>query len=173
VADLVEIVEYDPAWPAMFAAERALLHPVLEPWLAGEIHHVGSTSVPGLAAKPVVDILAEVRSLEESRGSIEPLAALSYLWAPYLEDEMNWFCKPSVEHRTHHLHLVVPGSRAWREELAFRDVLRDEPDTAARYADLKRRLARTHEHDREGYTLAKTEFVEAVLARVLPAAGPP
>jgi GrpB-like predicted nucleotidyltransferase (UPF0157 family) len=157
----------------MFEAERKLLEPVLAPWLVGKIHHVGSTSVPGLAAKPVIDILAEVRSLEESRAAIEPLAALSYHWAPYLEEEMNWFCKPSAEHRTHHLHLVVEGSRAWREELAFRDVLRAEPDTAAEYAELKRRLAREHEHDREEYTVAKTELVEAVLARVLPPADAP
>jgi GrpB-like predicted nucleotidyltransferase (UPF0157 family) len=71
--DLVRIVPYDPAWPDEFEAEKARLEPILAPWLAGEIHHVGSTSVPGLAANPVIDILAEVRSLDESRGSIEPL----------------------------------------------------------------------------------------------------
>ena len=144
VADLVRIVPYDPAWPAEFEAERALLEPVLAPWLAGEIHHVGSTSVPGLGAKPVIDILAEVSSLEESRAAIEPLRELSYWWFPYQEERMNWFCKPSPEHRTHHLHLVVPGSEAWREELAFRDALRAEPETARAYEELKRRLADEH-----------------------------
>ena len=73
MADLVRIVPYDPAWPAEFEAERARLELVLATWLAGEIHHVGSTSVPGLGAKPVIDILAEVSSLEESRAAIEPL----------------------------------------------------------------------------------------------------
>ena len=165
--DLVRIVPYDPDWPAEFEAEKARLVPVLAPWLAGEIQHVGSTSVPGLAAKPVIDILAEVRSLEESRAAIEPLQALSYWWAPYEAELMNWFCKPSLQHRTHHLHLVVPESRAWREELAFRDALRAEPETALAYEVLKRRLADDHMHDREAYTLAKTEFIEAVLARVL------
>ena len=167
MADLVRIADYDPAWPAEFEAERARLEPVLAPWLAGEIHHVGSTSVPGLGAKPVIDILAEVTSLEESRAAIEPLQALSYCWFPYQEQRMNWFCKPSPEHRTHHLHLVVPGSEAWREELAFRDALRAEPATAQAYEQLKRRLAEEHANDREAYTVAKTAFVESVLARVL------
>jgi GrpB-like predicted nucleotidyltransferase (UPF0157 family) len=166
VADLVRIVPYDTGWPAEFEAERARLEPVLAPWLAGGIHHVGSTSVPGLGAKPVIDILAGVTSLEESRAAIEPLEALAYWWYPYQEERMNWFCKPSPEHRTHHLHLVVPGSEAWREELAFRDALRAEPDTARAYEELKRRLADEHLHDREAYTVAKTEFVESVLARV-------
>ena len=167
VADLVEIVPYDPAWPAKFEAERAQLLPVLAPWLTGEIHHVGSTSVPGLGAKAVIDILAEVASLEESRAAIEPLRELSYWWFPYQEERMNWFCKPSPEHRTHHLHLVVPGSEAWREELAFRDALRAEPETARAYEQLKRRLAAENATDREAYTVAKTAFVESVLARVL------
>ncbi|MGZ8782847.1 MAG: GrpB family protein, partial [Gaiellaceae bacterium] len=149
MADLVRIVPYDPAWPDEFEAERALLEPVLAPWLGGAIHHVGSTSVPGLGAKPVIDILAEVRSLEESRAAIEPLQALSYWWAPYKEEHMNWFCKPSPERRTHHLHMIVPGSQRWREELTFRDALRAEPETARAYEDLKRRLAGELAKDRE------------------------
>ena len=167
MADLVRIAPYDPAWPADFEAERSLLEPVLAPWLTGEIHHVGSTSVPGLGAKPVIDILAEVASLEESRAAIEPLQELSYWWFPYQEERVSWFCKPSPEHRTHHLHLVVPGSEAWRDELAFRDTLRAEPETARAYEQLKRRLADEHASDREEYTVAKTAFVESVLARVL------
>ena len=167
MADLVEITPYDPGWPAEFEAERALLEPVLAPWLTGEILHVGSTSVPGLGAKPVIDILAEVAGLEESRAAIEPLQELSYWWFPYQEGRMNWFCKPSPERRTHHLHLVVPGSAAWREELAFRDALRAEPKTARAYEELKRRLADEHASHREAYTVAKTAFVESVLARVL------
>ena len=161
----VHVVDYDPAWARLFEEERERLEPVLAPWLSGGIHHVGSTSVPGLAAKPVIDILAGVRSLEESRAAIEPLKALSYCWAPFEEEVMNWFCKPSPEHRTHHLHLMVMGSEAWREELLFRDVLRTEPETARDYADLKRRLAAEFMHDREAYTRAKTEFVLGVLAR--------
>jgi len=167
VANLVQIVPYDPAWPDEFEAEKRQLEPVLAPWLAGGIHHIGSTSVPGLGAKPVIDILAEVRSLEESRAAIEPLQELSYWWAPYKTELMNWFCKPSPEDRTHHLHLVVPGSPRWREELAFRDALRSTPQTARAYEELKHRLAAEHALDRETYTIAKTEFVEAVLARVL------
>ena len=98
----------------------------------------------------MIDILAEVASLEESRAAIEPLQELSYWWFPYQEERMNWFCKPSPEHRTHHLHLVVPGSEAWREELAFRDALRAEPETARAYEELKRRLADEHRERSRG-----------------------
>lgn len=167
MADLVRIVAYDPAWPGEFEAEKALLKPVLASWLAGDIHHVGSTSVAGLGAKPVIDILAEVRSLAESRAAIEPLQALSYWWAPYQEQHMNWFCKPSAEERTHHLHLLVPGSQRWREELAFRDALRAEPETAGAYEELKRQLSQVYATDREAYTRAKSDFIRGVLERVL------
>lgn len=115
----------------------------------------------------MIDILAEVRSLEESRAAVEPLQALSYWWAPYQEQHMNWFCKPSPERRTHHLHLLVPGSQRWREELAFRDALRAEPETANAYERLKRRLAEENPIDREAYTRAKSDFIRGVLGRVL------
>ncbi len=168
MAALVEVVDYDPAWPGLFEEERTRLEPVLAPWLSGGIHHVGSTSVPDLAAKPVIDILAGVSSLEESRKAIKPLAALSYCWAPYQEHIMNWFCKPSSSHRTHHLHLVVEGSETWRDELLFRDTLRSQPETARAYETLKRHLAVEFRLDREAYTRAKTDFVLSVLARELP-----
>jgi len=161
----VHVADYDPAWPGLFEEERARLEPILAPWLSGGIHHVGSTSVPGLAAKPVIDVLAGVRSLAESRAAVEPLRALSYCWAPYKEEIMNWFCKPSPSHRTHHLHLVVEGSGTWRDELLFRDTLRAQPETARAYEALKRELADEHAHDREAYTHAKTDFVLGVLAR--------
>lgn len=161
----IHVVDYDPDWPKLFEDERARLEPVLAPWLTGRIHHVGSTSVPGLAAKPVIDILAGVRSLAESKAAIEPLTELSYCWAPYQEEIMNWFCKPSPSHRTHHLHLVVEGSDTWRDELLFRDTLRARKQTASAYATLKRGLAFDFRHDREAYTRAKTDFVLGVLTR--------
>ena len=155
----IEIVAYDPAWPARFESERRLLQATLAPWLAGTIEHIGSTAVPLLAAKPVIDIMAPVRSLENSRPAIEAAESAGYLYAPYKADAMHWFCKPSPVLRTHHLHLVPLDSPLWRQRLAFRDALRADPDVAADYAALKRRLALQFRDDRDAYTEAKTSFI--------------
>lgn len=132
---------------------------------------MGSTAVPGLEAKPIVDILAGVRGLEGSRACFEPLGRIGYLHAPYLADEMHWFCKPHPSRRTHHLHLVPVGSRRYRDELAFRDRLRADAGLAAEYAALKRGLAARFADDREAYTDAKSDFVRRVLGESRPAAG--
>jgi GrpB-like predicted nucleotidyltransferase (UPF0157 family) len=156
-------VPYDPSWPARFEQERAALEDAIGAWIVGGIHHVGSTAVPGLEAKPIIDILAGVRDLEESRACFEPLGQLGYMYAPYLPNEMHWFCKPHPSRRTHHLHLVPTGSKRYRDELAFRDRLRSDPEVAAEYAALKHTLAERHRDDREAYTEAKGAFVRAVL----------
>lgn len=167
----VRVVDYDPSWPERFEAERSLLAGAIGPWVVGAIHHVGSTAVPGLAAKPVIDILVEVADLVTSRACFEPLARLDYLYAPYRAEEMHWLCKPHPSRRTHHLHLVPVGSRRARDELAFRDLLRGDPATAGEYGALKRDLAGRFERDREAYTEAKGEFVRAALSRVANAGG--
>jgi GrpB-like predicted nucleotidyltransferase (UPF0157 family) len=163
--DPIRIAAYDPSWPARFQEEKTRLEQAIGPWTTGGMHHVGSTSVPGLDAKPVIDILAGVESLAASRACFDPLLELDYHYAPYRSDEMHWFCKPSPSHRTHHLHLVPAGSARYRDELAFRDALREQPATAHAYLRLKRELANAHQHDREAYTAAKAEFIADVLDR--------
>jgi len=160
----IEICAPDPQWPARFEAERRLLQPLLAPWLAGPIEHIGSTAVPGLAAKPVLDIMAPVHALAASTGAIAAAASLGYLYHPYRAETMHWFCKPSPAHRTHHLHLVPGGSALWQDRLAFRDALRRSPALAAQYQALKLRLAAQFSTDREAYTDAKAPFIAAVLA---------
>jgi GrpB-like predicted nucleotidyltransferase (UPF0157 family) len=123
-----------------------------------------STAVPGLAAKPIIDILVGVDDLPSSRSCVTALAALDYQYAPYRSDGMHWLCKPSPSHRTHHLHLVPTDSRRYRAALAFRDALRADPVLAADYVDLKRELASRYRNDREACTEAKRAFVESVLA---------
>jgi len=155
----VRIVPYDASWPARFEAEETLLRGAIGGWVTGGIHHVGSTAVPGLAAKPVIDILVGVRDLPSSRACFGELAKLGYRYAPYRAEEMHWFCKPNPSHRTHHLHLVPTGSPRYQSELAFREILRSRSDIADEYAALKRALAGQYEHDREGYTKVKAAFV--------------
>ena len=161
----IRLFPYDPAWPARFERERAALEDAIGSWILGGVHHVGSTAVPGLEAKPIVDILAGVRDFDESRACFEPLARLGYLYAPYLPEEMHWLCKPHPSRRTHHLHLVPVDSERYADELAFRDRLRADPQVAAEYLVLKRDLARRFAHDREAYTDAKSYFVRRVLGK--------
>lgn len=160
----IQLSTYDPSWPARFEAEQAALAAAIGEWTIGGIHHVGSTAVPGLAAKPIIDILVGVRDLDGSRACFEPLADLHYLYAPYLPEEMHWFCKPHPNRRTHHLHLIPVGSKRYADELAFRDRLRADPDLAAEYFALKRDLAGRFARDREAYTNAKSDFVRGALS---------
>jgi GrpB-like predicted nucleotidyltransferase (UPF0157 family) len=163
----VTVQAYDPDWPVRFEAERRLLQPVLGEFISGGIHHVGSTAVPGLDAKPVIDILAGLGDLATARPCIDLLAPLGYLYAPYRASEMLWFCKPHPARRTHHLHLVPVGSARYRDELLFRDYLREHLEARAGYAHLKHDLAVRHRQDREAYTHGKTAFVQEILRRAI------
>lgn len=159
----VEIVEYNSSWPLLFEQEREALVRTLASWLAGPIEHIGSTAIAGLAAKPVIDIMAAVPSLEASRAAIEAAAEIGYCYFPYRAESEHWFCKPSPMFRTHHLHLMPIGSRRWHDAIAFRDYLRRHPTIAAEYETLKRQLARDFHFDREGYTEAKRPFIDRII----------
>ena len=163
---LVEIVPYDESWPAEFETERSLLQKALAPWLTGPIEHIGSTAVPLLSAKPIIDTMAPVHTLGASRPAIEAAASVGYVYYPYKAEVMHWFCKPSPHLRTHHLHLVPFASPLWKERLRFRDALRQNSALAAEYAELKLRLAQQFRLDREAYTEAKAPFVHRVLTEV-------
>lgn len=162
----VYIVPYDLTWTGKFETERAHLARLLRRWLRGSIEHVGSTAVPGLCAKPVIDVMVGVASLAESAPAKDVLAQARYKYAPYKTDVMHWFCKPSYELRTHHLHLIPFNSELWCQRLAFRDALRADHVLREEYADLKQNLARTFEFDREAYTEAKTPFITRVLGEL-------
>ena len=161
----VEVWPYDPGWPARFDDERHLLQHAIGEFVTGGFHHVGSTSVPGLDAKPIIDILAGVRDLEGARPCIGLVAALGYVYAPYRAAEMLWFCKPHPRRRTHHLHLVPVSSARFHDELRFRDYLRSHRQARAEYACLKHSLAERFRSDRDAYTQAKATFVQDILRR--------
>lgn len=166
---LVHLAGYDRAWPDLFADQRALVAAILAPWLAAPIEHIGSTSVPGLPAKPVIDMLAPVRSLTGAQGAVAPLTEDGWLFWP--DDPCRhyrlWFLRPRPEARTYHLQLIEHDDPHARALIAFRDTLRADPGLRADYADLKKCLARQHRQNRNAYTNAKGEFV----ARVLHTAG--
>jgi GrpB-like predicted nucleotidyltransferase (UPF0157 family)/GNAT superfamily N-acetyltransferase len=155
----VELVAYDPAWPALYETERERLEPLLPGFL--EIHHIGSTAVPGLLAKPIIDIVALVDDLDA------PIAALigsGYQYARAFNATLShrrFLCYPTASHRTHHLHLVDDRPELERR-LCFRDRLRADPALAAEYVALKRALAARYPEDREAYTEAKAPFIKRV-----------
>jgi GrpB-like predicted nucleotidyltransferase (UPF0157 family) len=161
----VTIVDYDPAWRDRFLDQAAALTTILQPWLAAPVEHVGSTAVPGLRAKPVVDILAPVVSLVQAQAAIAVLTADGWLFWP---DDPNrdyrmWFLRPKPEARTHHLHVIQHDHPAAHAELAFRDVLRRDPGVRKAYAALKDSLAVQYRTDRDAYTDAKSDFIRSVL----------
>lgn len=168
--DRVEIVDYDPTWPAMFSAEAERLRTVLAGEDIDAIEHFGSTAVPGLAAKPVIDILLTVPSLAEARKTFpDRLATLDYVfWRDDPRPGRLYFVKgmpPFGEKRTHHLHVCERPGKLW-SQLRFRDHLRAHPEDAERYAALKRDLAARYADDREAYTEAKGDFIGAIMARI-------
>ncbi len=160
----VELTDYDPSWPSKFEQERGAIADAISHWLIGPIEHVGSTAIPGLRAKPIIDIMAPVESLSASRDALPVLTTLQYEYWPYRADVMHWLCKPSDEFRTHHLHLIPMDSRLWQDRLVFRHYLLTNPSVASQYADLKNQLADLYKHDREAYTDGKTDFVEHIVA---------
>ena len=167
----IVVAGYDPAWPRMFEDERARVLDALGS-LPLAVEHVGSTAVPGLAAKPIIDLLVAVPDLDEARTScVEPLEALGYRYMreyeAWLPDEL-LFRKGIPGPWTHHVHVVKPGGARWEELVLIRDHLRRHPEIARAYADLKRALALVFEDDIAGYREGKRPFLEAVLARARP-----
>jgi GrpB-like predicted nucleotidyltransferase (UPF0157 family) len=159
----VIIVPYDPAWPGLFEQLRAPLAAALGD-LALVIHHVGSTSVPGLPAKPIIDLDVVIASEAQMPAVIERLASIDYAhWGEQGIAGRHAF-KPPARLPKHHPYVCAADNRELARHLAFRDHLRRHPDEAAAYAALKRQLADQYGADRDGYSIAKTDFVERVLA---------
>jgi GrpB-like predicted nucleotidyltransferase (UPF0157 family) len=158
------VVAYDREWPRLFEAERARLEEVLAPWLEQGIHHIGSTSVPDLAAKPIIDMIAGVHNLEEARAAFEPLHTLGYQYREHRpEAHCFWKIASNVPlGATHHLHLTEPESDIWRERIGFRNALRADPALRAEYEQWK--LSHASRTGSGTYTADKLPFVARVLA---------
>jgi GrpB-like predicted nucleotidyltransferase (UPF0157 family)/diadenosine tetraphosphate (Ap4A) HIT family hydrolase len=149
-SDPIRMSEPDPGWAISFERERQLLTPVLEQWLVVPIEHMGSTAVPGLIAKPIIDMVAVVSDINAVGQALGPLREIGWVVAPEpgmdLQRRLE-SCTPSVEWRTHHLHVVESSNPDWRRWLAFRDYLRAHPEVADEYGRLKTTLANLHGSD--------------------------
>ncbi len=159
----IVIVEYDPRWPLLYAEERERVATALD-GLFGSIEHIGSTSVPSLAAKPIIDLLVTVSQLGPPDSYVERLAPLDYTLFLVLGSAQRYAFGRGDPH-THHLHIVEHGGEEHLRHIAFRDYLRAHPDTAGEYARLTRELARRFQGNRQAYNEAKTAFVREIEAR--------
>jgi GrpB-like predicted nucleotidyltransferase (UPF0157 family) len=166
----VEIVEYDPKWAILYGEEKAKILAAIG-HLAVAIEHIGSTAVVGLGAKPIIDMMVGVNHLSDVKDCMEPLGSIDYEYQPQHEatmPERRFFRKGEPPEEQHyHLHMVERGSEFWKRHLAFRDYLRTHPETSRQYCELKKKLASEYGSDREGYTEAKTSFIESTVAKAL------
>jgi GrpB-like predicted nucleotidyltransferase (UPF0157 family) len=173
VKEDVAVVPYDPLWTEMFHQERQHLLSCLPKDLINRIEHFGSTAVPGLVSKPIVDILVEVTRLDETRRRIVPILedkGYDYFWRPSWGEDTPpfyaWFIKRDKNGKsTHHIHMVETHFEHW-DRLMFRDYLIDHPDVAREYGDLKIKLSHEHHNDRSAYTKAKSDFIRRVTEHV-------
>lgn len=163
---MIEIVDYEPEWPRLFEGAAARLR-AAAPSLIVAVEHIGSTAVPGLAAKPIVDLMPAVAAghRDELDRCVGPIVALGYEYIAAYEDELPYrrFFRLRGADRRHNVHLVEQGGEFWVRHLAFRDILRTHPQVAAQYAALKASLALRYD-DVNDYAAAKTEFIESTLA---------
>lgn len=165
------LVSYNPAWPTEFEAEAACIGRALGA-IALRIDHHGSTSIPGLAAKPIIDIQVSVTALQPIERYAVPLQAIGYFHLPHPDDSFcPFFYRPAQWPHTHHVHVVQAGGVEERRALLFRDYLRDHGDVARDYEQVKRQLLNqlesTNDESREAYARAKTDFIERIVAVAL------
>ena len=166
--DGIYLVDYDPSWPQQFEEMADWIRRSFGPEIiALRVEHYGSTAIPGLCAKPIIDLLVEIPSFAEAKRRVLPLLN-NELWEYWFYSGHLTFIKRKelMGQRTHHIHMAPAGHEIWTG-LAFRDYLRSHPEDAARYAALKRTLAKSHRQDRERYTQAKADFVKEITARPL------
>jgi GrpB-like predicted nucleotidyltransferase (UPF0157 family) len=160
---VVRVVPYDPAWAELFEVERENIDAALRAHgVAAAIEHIGSTSVPGLSAKPILDTLVGVDDATRFDAGIAALESAGYSYRGEQGIPGRHFFRRGVP-RQYHIHLTVRGGDVWRDYLVFRDHLRAHPDEAKAYADLKHSLAQRYPRDRESYIEGKTEFVRRIL----------
>lgn len=163
----VIVVDYDPRWPVRFAGEAARLAPVLGDILVA-IHHIGSTSIPGMAAKPIIDIMPVVRQIELVDPCNPAMQTLGYeARGEYGIAGRRYFVKGQGNDRSHHVHVFAADHPDVARHLNFRDFLIAHPDEAAAYASLKQALARQYPHDIEAYIAGKDGLIKEIDRRAL------
>jgi GrpB-like predicted nucleotidyltransferase (UPF0157 family) len=171
--DAITVADYDPSWPRIYAAERAQIEAVAGARVLA-LEHIGSTAIPGLCAKPVIDMMAAVAQLSDGAALIEPLAARGYRLIETGMTGRLLLRKDAAEPGVRaHLHIVEQATWDTRNERLLRDYLLEHPEAAQAYGDLKRRLAAAHAEDGLAYTKAKTDLIQSLVDRARAERGLP
>ncbi len=165
----VKLVPHNPKWAELFDEEKQLLKKTFGDTILA-IEHIGSTAIPGISAKPIIDINVGVESLDVARSMKEKFEKLGYEHRPFApgktKDDLKWqelYVKGPEAKRTHHVHVTVLGNNYWKNDLLFRDYLRKNANRAKQYTNLKQVLAEKHAEDRGTYTKNKEQFINETL----------
>lgn len=163
----ITLAPYDPTWPAQFHELAAAIRSACHPYVT-HVHHIGSTSVPGLPAKPIIDLMPQLASFEAGEAIVEPMRQLGFeAFGEYGIPRRHYFHRRGATQPDANVHCFAHGEGQWHWHLAFRDHLRTHAADRDRYFQLKTELAARHPHDVEAYADAKSEFIRAILSRYL------
>lgn len=160
----VKVVPYQKKWAVEFEKERARILAVCGDKVMA-VEHIGSTSVPGLAAKPIIDIAIGVKRLKDAPKLLKPLKEIGYAFSRDFPRQRLFVAKGPEENRTHYLHLMRYQGAKWQSDQLFRNHLRTHPNTVEQYTKLKQKLAKNYPNDRQKYTEGKDKFIKGVIER--------
>ncbi|TFG11015.1 GrpB family protein [Candidatus Heimdallarchaeota archaeon] len=162
---IVELKTYNPKWREFYEQESKVISSQISDFLV-DIQHIGSTAIPGIIAKPIIDIAVAINSLENIAKIIEPLSEIGFVYRGEQGiPDRHLFIKGGEELRTHHIHVMHKSHYEWKKHILFRDYLLNHPEEVQKYSELKRRLEKQFKQDRESYTESKSEFIEGILEK--------
>jgi len=164
---IVELKPYNPKWKDLFVQESDLISSAISEFLV-DIQHIGSTAIPDIVSKPIIDVAAAIDSLENIEKIIAPLEKIGFIYRGEQGiPDRHLFVKGGEEFRTHHLHVMFKEHHEWKKHLVFRDYLLEHPEEARQYSELKKKLEKEYKEDREAYTDSKTTFINGILEKAM------
>ncbi len=164
---IVELKPYNPQWEELYNQESELISTTISDFLV-DIQHIGSTAIPDIVSKPIIDIAVALDSLENIERIIAPLEKIGFIYRGEQGiPDRHLFVKGGEDFRTHHLHVMNNTHYEWKKHIAFRDYLRTHPKEAKQYSDLKKSLEQQFKEDRESYTESKSEFIAGILEKAI------
>ncbi len=160
----VDVVAHNPDWADEFEREKErILEACGNKVIA--VEHIGSTSIPGLVAKPIIDIALGIRRLQDAKQLLPYLKKLDYHFYKKFQRQLLFVAKGPDEKRTHYLHVMRYNGAKWKTDQLFRNYLRTHPRAVREYSDLKQKLAKAHPDDRQAYSDGKDEFIKSIIAK--------
>ncbi|TET77291.1 MAG: GrpB family protein [Candidatus Heimdallarchaeota archaeon] len=162
---MVKLKPYNPQWKEFFKKEKKLISSVITAFLI-DIQHIGSTAIPNIVAKPIIDVAVAIDSLDNIEKIIPPLENIGFIYRGEQGiPDRHMFVKGGENYRTHHLHVMQKDHYEWNKHILFRDYLKKHPNDAKQYSELKQKLFLKYGNDREKYTESKSEFIQNIIEK--------